>query len=241
MQKALSYIRRAVDEYEMIKENDHVTVGVSGGKDSLVLLAALSELRRFYPKKFRLSAVTLDLGGEDMDFSPVEEFCEAINVDYHLIKTDIREIVFDIRKEPNPCSLCAKLRRGALHEAALSLGSDTVALGHHWDDVIDTFLLSLIFEGRANCFSPVTYLDRRGITLIRPMLYMPERYAVGLAKRLSLPVVKNTCPADGNSKRQYTKELAARLESENPGFKKRIFNAVHTDVWPKKSIIDKRA
>lgn len=232
MQKALSYVRRAADEYAMIKENDHITVGVSGGKDSLVLLAALAELRRFYPKPFRLSAVTLDLGG-GMDFSPVAEFCEKIGVDYVVKRTDIREIVFDIRKEPNPCSLCAKLRRGALHEAALELGSSTVALGHHWDDVIDTFLLSLIYEGRLSCFSPVTYLDRRGITLIRPLIYMPERYAAGLARRLSLPVVHNTCPADGNSKRQYIKELAARLEKENSGLKKRMFTAVKNGIWDK--------
>ncbi len=233
MQKALSYVRRAVDEYEMIKENDRVTVGVSGGKDSLVLLCALAELRRFYPKPFTLSAVTLDLGSGGMDFSPVSALCERIGVDYHIIKTDIKEIVFDIRKEPNPCSLCAKMRRGTLHEAALSLGSRTVALGHHWDDVIDTFLLSLVFEGRLGCFSPVSYLDRRGITLIRPLIYMPERYALGLARRLELPVVENTCPADGSSKRQYTHDLAARLEKENPGLKKRIFTAVQNGLWKK--------
>ncbi len=226
VQKALSYVRRAVDTYGMIKENDHVTVGVSGGKDSLVLLAALARLRSFYPKHFRLSAVTLDMGFPGMDYSPIARFCEEIGVDYHVKKTDIKEIVFDIRKESNPCSLCAKLRRGALHDAALELGSRTVALGHHNDDVIDTFLMSLIFEGRVNCFSPVSYLDRKGITLIRPMIYMPERYSVGLASRLGLPVVKNSCPADGNTKRQYIKDLVARLEKENPGFKTRVFTAV---------------
>lgn len=231
MQKALSYVRRAVDTYNMIKENDHVTVGVSGGKDSLVLLVTLARLRGFYPKPFRLSAVTLDLGFEGMDFGPIARLCEEIGVDYRVKKTDIREIVFDIRKESNPCSLCAKLRRGALHDAALELGSRTVALGHHNDDVIDTFLMSLIFEGRVGCFSPVSYLDRKGITLIRPMIYMPERYSVGLASRLNLPVVKNSCPADGNTKRQYIKELVARLERENPGFKTRAFTAVvHGDV-----------
>ncbi len=226
MQKALSYVRRAVDTYHMIKENDHVTVGVSGGKDSLVLLAALARLRQFYPKPFRLSAVTLDLGYEGMDYGPIARLCEDIGVEYHVKKTDIREIVFDIRKETNPCSLCAKLRRGALHDAALELGSRTVALGHHNDDVIDTFLMSLIFEGRVGCFSPVSYLDRKGITLIRPMIYMPERYSAGLAARLGLPIVKNACPADGNTKRQYIKDLVARLEKENPGFKTRAFTAV---------------
>ncbi len=226
MQKALSYVRRAVDTYNMIKENDHVTVGVSGGKDSLVLLMTLARLRRFYPKPFRLSAVTLDLGYEDMDYGPIARLCQEIDVDYHIKKTDIKEIVFDIRKESNPCSLCAKLRRGALHDAALEIGSRTVALGHHNDDVINTFLMSLIFEGRVNCFSPVTYLDRKGITLIRPMIYMPERYSSGLASRLGLPIVKNTCPANGNTKRQYINELVARLEKENPGFKTRAFTAV---------------
>ncbi len=226
MQKALSYVRRAVDTYNMIKENDHITVGVSGGKDSLVLLVTLANLRRFYPKPFKLSAVTLDLGYDDMDYSPIAKLCEEIGVDYYLKKTDIKEIVFDIRKESNPCSLCAKMRRGALHDAALEIGSHTVALGHHNDDVIETFLLSLVFEGRVGCFSPVSFLDRKGITLIRPMIYMPERYSAGLAKRLDLPIVKNSCPADGNSKRQYIKELTARLEKENPGFKTRIFTAV---------------
>lgn len=231
MQKALSYTRRGVDDYNMIKENDHITVGVSGGKDSLVLLAVLAELRRFYPKKFHLSAVTLDLGYADMDFSPIAEFCRNADVDYHIKKTDIREIVFDIRKESNPCSLCAKMRRGALHDAALELGSHTVALGHHNDDVIETFMLSLIYEGRVGCFSPVSYLDRKGITLIRPLIYMPESYSSGLAKRLALPVVKNSCPADGNSKRQYIKDLIKRLEKENPGLKQRLFTAiVHGDV-----------
>lgn len=226
MQKSLSYTRRAVDNYAMIKENDHVTVGVSGGKDSLVLLVTLARLRRFYPKSFKLSAVTLDMGWGDMDYSPIAELCDEIDVDYHVVKTDIKEIVFDIRKESNPCSLCAKLRRGALHDAALSIGSSTVALGHHNDDVIETFMLSLLYEGRVGCFSPVTYLDKKGVTLIRPLIYMPERYATGLARRLALPVVKNSCPADGNSKRQYIKELIARLETENPGLKKRLFTAV---------------
>ncbi len=226
MQKALSYVRRAVDVYKMINENDHITVGVSGGKDSLVLLAVMARLRSFYPKKFKLSAVTLDLGYGDMDFGPIARLCENIGVDYYVKKTDIKEIVFDIRKESNPCSLCAKMRRGALHDAALEIGSRVVALGHHNDDAIETFLLSLVYEGRVGCFSPVSYLDRKGITLIRPMIYMPERYSAGLAKRLELPVVKNSCPADKNSKRQYIKELALRLEGENPGFKKRAFTAI---------------
>ena len=225
MQKLLSFIRRGVDDYKMINENDHITVGVSGGKDSLALLAGLANLRRFYPKQFKLSAVTLDMGF-GMDFSPVAQFCDELGVEYVLKKTDIAEILFDIRKETNPCSLCAKMRRGALHDAALELGSHKVALGHHNDDALDTFMLSLVYEGRVNCFSPVTYLDRKDITLIRPMIYAPENYVIGFAKRYELPVVKNRCPEDKRTKREYAKNLIKQLEKENPGFKTRLFTAI---------------
>lgn len=225
MQKLLSYLRRGVDEYNMINEGDHITVGVSGGKDSLALLCGLSKLRDFYPKKFTLSAVTLDMGF-GMDFSPASKLCEELNVPYVLKHTDIAEIIFDIRKESNPCSLCAKMRRGALHDAALELGSHKVALGHHNDDALDTFMLSLVYEGRINCFSPVTYLDRKDITLIRPLVYAPENYITGFAKRMELPVVHNKCPEDKRSKREYVKNLIKSLEKENPGFKTRLFTAI---------------
>lgn len=225
MQKLLSFIRRGVDDYKMIEENDHITVGVSGGKDSLALLVGLAKLRGFYPKPFRLSAVTLDMGF-GMDFTPVEKLCEELGVEYVLKKTDIAEILFDIRKESNPCSLCAKMRRGALHDAALELGSHKVALGHHNDDALDTFMLSLVYEGRVNCFSPVTYLDRKDITLIRPLLYAPENFVIGFAKKYELPVVKNRCPEDKRTKREYVKNLIKQLEKENPGFKTRLFTAI---------------
>ncbi len=225
MQKLLSFIRRGVDDYKMINENDHITVGVSGGKDSLALLMGLAKLRRFYPNSFKLSAVTLDMGF-GMDFSPVAKLCDELGVEYVLKKTDIAEILFDIRKESNPCSLCAKMRRGALHDAALELGSHKVALGHHNDDALDTFILSLVYEGRVNCFSPVTYLDRKDITLIRPMIYAPENYIIGFAKRYELPVVKNRCPEDRRTKREYAKNLIKKLEKENPGFKTRLFTAI---------------
>lgn len=225
MQKLLSFIRRGVDDYKMINENDHITVGVSGGKDSLALLMGLANLRRFYPKPFKLSAVTLDMGF-GMDFSPVAKLCDELGVEYVLKKTDIAEILFDIRKETNPCSLCAKMRRGALHDAALELGSHKVALGHHNDDALDTFMLSLVYEGRVNCFSPVTYLDRKDITLIRPMIYTPENYVIGFAKRYELPIVKNRCPEDKRTKREYAKNLIKQLERENPGFKTRLFTAI---------------
>ena len=225
MQKLLSYLRRGVDDYKMIDEGDKIAVGVSGGKDSLALLYALAKLRLFYPKKFELCAVTLDMGF-GMDFTPVADLCKELDVEYVLKHTDIADIIFNIRKESNPCSLCAKMRRGALHDAALELGSHKVALGHHNDDALDTFMLSLVYEGRVNCFSPVTYLDRKDITLIRPLIYAPEAYVSGFARRFELPVVRNKCPEDKRSKREYVKNLIRQLEKENPGFKTRLFTAI---------------
>lgn len=226
MQKLLSYLRRGVDDYNMINDGDKITVGVSGGKDSLALLYALAKLRDFYPKKFELYAVTLSMGYEEMNFDKVAQLCKELNVHYVLKKTDIAQILFEIRKETNPCSLCAKMRRGALHDAALELGSHKVALGHHNDDALETFMLSLVYEGRVNCFSPVTYLDRKDITLIRPLLYAPENYITGFARRYELPIVKNLCPADKHTKREYVKNLVKQLEHENPGFKTRLFTAI---------------
>lgn len=232
MQRLLSSVRRAIDEYAMIQEGDRIAVGVSGGKDSLALLTALAGLRRFYPKHFSLYAVTLDMGFEGMDFSPVAALCDHIGVDYHIVKTDIKQIIFDIRKEKNPCSLCAKMRRGALHDAALSIGCSKVALGHHHDDVIETFFLSLIYEGRVSCFSPVTFLDRRGITLIRPLIYTPEAQVRGIATKLALPVVHNPCPADGNTKREEVKQLLSSLSEGDPELKTRLFTAVQNSGIP---------
>ncbi len=225
MQKLLSYLRRGIDDYGMINDGEKITVGVSGGKDSLALLYALAKLRLFYPKKFELCAVTLDMGF-GMDFTPVADLCKELDVEYVLKHTDIADIIFNIRKESNPCSLCAKMRRGALHDAALEVGSHKVALGHHNDDALDTFMLSLVYEGRVNCFSPVTYLDRKDITLIRPLIYAPEAYISGFARRFDLPVVRNKCPEDKRSKREYVKNLIRQLEKENPGFKTRLFTAI---------------
>ena len=226
MQKLLSHIRRAVDHYHMIENGDKIAVGISGGKDSLALLAGLAELRRFYPKKFELTAITLEMGYDEMDFSAVAEFCRRLAVDYIRIPTQIKQIVFDIRQEENPCSLCAKLRRGALHEAALAAGCKTVALGHHFDDIVETYLLSLFYEGRISCFKPVTYLDRKGVTLIRPLLYAPENYIRSIARRYHLPVVHNPCPADGSTKREDVKKLLKELEHQVPGLRDRIFGAI---------------
>ena len=225
MQKLLSYLRRGVDDYAMINEGDKIAVGVSGGKDSIALLYAMAKLQGFYPKKFELCAVTLDMGF-GMDFTPVADLCKELGVEYVVKKTDIAEIIFNIRKESNPCSLCAKMRRGALHDAALELGSHKVALGHHNDDALDTFMLSLVYEGRVNCFSPVTYLDRKNITLIRPLLYAPENYISGFTRRYELPLVQNRCPEDKRTKREYIKNLIKQLEKENPGFKTRLFTAI---------------
>lgn len=226
MQKMLSFVRRAVDHYHMIEEGDRIAVGVSGGKDSLTLLAALAELRRFYPKKYDIVAITLEMGYEEMDFKPVAELCRRLDVEYIRIPTQIKQIVFDIRREENPCSLCAKLRRGALHEAALAAGCKKVALGHHFDDVVETYMLSLFYEGRISCFKPVTFLDRKGVTLIRPLLYVPEYAVRSFVRRHSLPVVHNPCPADGNTKREEVKTLLKELEKQFPGLRGRVFGAI---------------
>ena len=219
-------VRRCVEDYDMIAPGDTVAVGVSGGKDSLVLLMALNELRRYYPKPFTLEAITVELGFDGMDFAPVAELCDTLGVPYNRLKTDIKEVVFDVRKEDNPCSLCAKMRRGALCTALSERGITKLALGHHFDDVVETYMLSLFYEGRISCFSPVTYLDRADITLIRPLLYVPEHYVRSFAKRHELPIVHNPCPADGNTKRQEIKDLLKSLEKTMPGVRERIFGAM---------------
>ncbi len=226
MQRVLSYVRRAVDDYRMIEDGDRIAVGVSGGKDSITLALALHALSRFYPKKFEVVPITLNMGFEDADFSPLVSFFKEQNMELIVKDTNIAEILFDIRKETNPCSLCAKLRRGALHDAALEAGCRKVALGHHNDDALETFILCLFYEGRLHSFSPVTYLDRKNIHVIRPMLYMQETDVVGFINQSGAPVVKNPCPADGFTKRQYAKELLAELSRENHGLKERIFTAM---------------
>lgn len=230
MAKILSYLRRAVDDYAMIAPGDRVAVGVSGGKDSLAALCALAELQRFYPHPFELEAITLDMGGEAMDFSGIAALCTRIGVPYSVHATQIREIVFDIRKEPNPCALCANLRRGALNRIAKAQGCNKVVLGHHFDDAVETFMLSLFFEGRVSCFTPVTHLTRMDITALRPLIYAPERDIIGYVRQNALPVVHNPCPANGNTKRQYIKELLGQLGHENRGLKGRLFTALKNSV-----------
>lgn len=230
MQKILSKVRRAVDEYHMIENGDRIAVGVSGGKDSLTLLVALAELRRFYPKKFEVVGVSLDMGYPDVSFAGVEKLCQKLNVEYVVEKTDIAEIIFDVRKEKNPCSLCAKMRRGGVNSLAVELGCNKVALGHHNDDVLETFFLSLFYEGRLNCFSPVTYLSRKDIYVIRPMIYLPEGEIKGFANEVDLPIVHNPCPMDGYSKRQDMKEYIAEHNREDKFFKTKIMHAIQTGL-----------
>lgn len=226
MQHILGLVRRCVEDYNMIEAGETVAVGVSGGKDSLLTLTALARLRAFYPKPFQVQAITLETGMPDMDFSPVADYCEQLDVPYIRIAVPVYDIVFRERQEKNPCSLCAKLRRGSLHTALTERGIRKIALGHHYDDAVETLLMNLLFEGRIGCFQPVTYLDRTDITQIRPLLYCKEEDIRCMAARLRLPVVKNTCPMDGHSRRQEVKELISGLEGRYPDLKKKLFGAV---------------
>lgn len=226
LQRILSYVRRAVDDYSMIEEGDKIAVGVSAGKDSLTMLEALAALRVFYPKKFTLVAITVDMGFEGADFSKIRDMCERLDVPYIIEKTEIAKIIFDVRKEKNPCSLCARMRRGVLYEAAKKAGCNRIALGHHFDDAVETLMLNLFFEGRIGCFSPVTYLSRTELYMIRPMLYVPEKDIRYYASKRGIPVIKSPCPADGNTEREEIKKLLKTLDKENKGLKYRIFGAM---------------
>ena len=226
MQRILSLVRRCVEDYHMIDEGDTVAVGVSGGKDSVLTLAALAKLRDFYPKQFELAALTIDSGVPGTDFTPIADLCRELGVPYRIIGVPIYEIVFVHRQEKNPCSLCAKLRRGALSTELNRQGLGKIALGPHYDDAVETMLMSLFLEGRISCFQPVTYLDRSRVTQIRPLLYVQEREVRGAVRRLGLPVVKNPCPANGSTKREEMKELLLRLDKTYPQLKKKIFGAI---------------
>ena len=226
LQQVMSRVRKAVDDYQMIEEGDRIAVGISGGKDSLTLLYALHGLMRFYPKKFELHAVTVDLGFDNLNLEQIKELCAKLEVPYTIVKTDIAQIIFDERKEENPCSLCAKMRKGALNQAIREAGCNKVAYAHHKDDVIETMLMSLIFEGRIHTFSPVTYLDRMNLTVIRPLMYMDEVDVIGFVHKYNVPVVKSPCPADGNTRREYVKDLLRSINLETPGVKERMFTAI---------------
>lgn len=226
IQRILSYMRRAIDDYGMIAEGDRIGVGISGGKDSLTLLSGMSELRRFYPIPFTLTAITVDMGFKGSNFSAIEAFCRERDIEYRIEKTDIASIIFEERKEPNPCSLCARMRRGVLHSAAKAMGCNKIALGHHFDDAVETFMLNLFFEGRLGCFSPVTYLSNRDLTMIRPLLYAKEKDIEYFARRNPLPIVESLCPEDKHTERENMKTLLHTLEKQNPGLRHRLFHAM---------------
>ena len=237
LQQLLSHTRKAVDEYQMIQEGDHIAVGISGGKDSLTLLYALHGLKRFYPNHFELSAITVDLGYEQCDFTPIKELCREMEIPYHIVKTDIAQILFEERKEKNPCSLCAKMRKGALNQAVKEIGCNKIAYAHHKDDIIETMILSLFFEGRFYSFSPKTYLDRMDLTVIRPIMFVDEADVIGFKNKYNLLVVKSACPVDGYTKRQYAKDLLADLNRQYPGIKQRMFTAIlngNIPGWPER-------
>ena len=228
MQEIMGYIRRAVTEYGMITDGDTVAVGVSGGKDSVALLAGLAGVRRFIGISFTLKAITLDnqFGGIETDYGPVAALCERLGVEYILKRTDIGRIIFDERNESNPCSLCARMRRGLLHDTAKTNGCNKIALGHHYNDAVETFLMNLFHEGRIGCFSPVTYLSRKDLTMVRPLVFATEREIRNAVNRAGLPVVKSACPVDGCTERQWTKEFLYDMEKNHPGITKRIFGAM---------------
>ena len=226
MKRMLSFVRRAVDDYAMIEDGDRIAVGVSGGKDSLALLSTLAAMRRFYPKKYELVAITINMGFEGSDFSILKDFCDKLDVEYKVVDTDIAKIIFDVRKESNPCSLCAKMRRGSLHLAATEAGCNKVALGHHYDDAVETFMMNLFFEGRLGCFSPKSYLSNRKLWLIRPLIYATEKDVKYFVSKRTLPVVTSLCPEDHATEREKMKNLLTELERTNKGVKHRIFNAM---------------
>ena len=224
--RLLSYIRKAVMDYDMIKDGDRIAVGISGGKDSLALLIGLKALQRFYPAKFELEAITVSLGLPNFDLSGVQKLCDDIGVRYTVIPTDIGEIIFDVRKEKNPCALCANMRRGAINTRAKELGCNKIALGHNKDDVVQTFFLSLFYEGRINTFAPVTYLDKTELHLIRPIMYAPEAEIVKFVQRENVPVVKSPCPVDGYTKREKIKNFIEEQSKEYPGLDEKVFGAI---------------
>ena len=225
MQRLIGLVRRCVEDYNMIEAGDKIGVGVSGGKDSLALLVFLAELKKYNHKPFELEAITIDMG-LGMDYSGIEELCKKLDVPFTLVKTEIGPIIFNYRKEKNPCSMCSKMRRGALNQALLDRGLNKLALGHHYDDAVETFMMSLIYEGRISCFQPVTDLDRTGIIQIRPMLYIHEKTIDSFVIRQELPVLSNRCPVDKQTKREEIKKLIYDLSATYPDLRDRVFGAM---------------
>lgn len=237
MKTTLGCIRRADADFRMIEPGDHVAVGVSGGKDSLVLLYALALYRKFCSVPFTLTAVTLHLGLHPFDLSGVTALCEKLQVPYVVKETEIAHVVFEQRQEKNPCSLCAKMRRGALTDLCNALGCNKLALGHHRDDAEETLLMSLLYEARLHTFHPTTYLSRSGITQIRPLVYLPEKHIEKLTKKLALPVVSSPCPANGRTKREDVRELIDMIETRYPDVREYMLSALRNEeqygLWSK--------
>lgn len=236
MQRVLGHMRKAIEEFDMIKDGDRIGVGVSGGKDSLALLYGLVKMKSFIGIDYDVVAITLDpnFGRKESDYSSVQKLCDDLHIEYALERTHIGEIVFDVRKESNPCSLCARMRRGALHNIAKAHNCNKLALGHNYNDVVETFVMNLFNEGRIGCFSPVTYLDRKDITVIRPLVFASEREIRKACDKTGLQIVKSRCPVDGCTSRQKTKEFLRTMEHENKGFSKRLFGAMRRgdiDGW----------
>lgn len=232
MQQISGYLRRAVDEFNMIKPGENVAVALSGGKDSMLMLHGLKHLSRYHPAHFTLTAIFIDLGFDNIDTAALKQVCEELEVPLVIRKTDIAPLVFDIREESNPCALCAKMRRGAIHDAAIEAGCRTIALGHHRDDAIETLVMNLVYEGRIGCFQPVTYLDRKDVRAIRPMIYLTERQITNTIERLQIPIVKNPCPMDHASMRKETKDLLKDAEVRFPGLSERLFGAITRSELP---------
>ncbi len=236
MQKILGYMRRAITEFDLISDGDKIAVGVSGGKDSVVMLKGLCMLKRFIGIDYEVVAVTLDpyFDGVAGDYSEITKLCEELNIKYHIIETQIAEIIFGVRKEKSPCSLCARMRRGALHDAAKMLGCNKIALGHNYNDAVETFVMNLTIEGRLGCFAPKSYLSRKDLTMIRPLVFAPEKEVVKAARKNELPIVKSKCPADKHTKREDTKIKLAQLDRADHGFSDRLFGALRKsglDGW----------
>ena len=232
LEKLVSKMRKAITDYKMIKDGDKVAVGLSGGKDSLCLLKMLASLRRYSPEKFDLIAITVDLSftGQTTDFTALKRLCDELDVPFYLVETQIGEIIFDIRKEENPCALCSKMRKGALYNKAVELGANKIALGHHRDDLLDTLMMSMFYEGRMSTFAPKSYLDRTGLTLIRPMLYIKEVDLISYAKEL--PVLKSECPANKQTKREEVKTIINDINKKIPGVRDMLFTALtHPDRY----------
>lgn len=225
MQRLVGLVRRCTEDYDMIKPGDRIGVGVSGGKDSLALLVLLAELKKYNHKPFELEAVTVDLGF-GMDFSGIENLCRELDVPFNLVRTQIAPVIFEYRQEKNPCSMCAKMRRGAINQTLLERGLNKLALGHHYDDAVETFMMSLLYEGRISCFQPVTDLDRTGIIQIRPMLYIHEQTVDHFANKMNLPIIQNRCPVDKRTKREEIKKLVYELSGRYPDLKERVFGAM---------------